>query len=195
MSSLSEFASQAAPFFLIALWGFAAISISVWVTRRYMRLPVSYRFPVGLMIFLCMLLLPASDEIAGRVYLQHLCATEAGIKVYQPADISAAYWDEKGVPTFIKENGGLEDAFIEQGYRTQTQWQPVASGVGVERYRQMLFNPSHEVMGEVVTYIFQGGWITRTATPRSAGVDCRGLHDKDFWYRFYGLVFKPATAS
>jgi len=51
-------------------------------------------------LFLVALLLPVSDEIAGRIYFNYLCKTQAGAKVYQTIKLPAEYWDETGKARF-----------------------------------------------------------------------------------------------
>lgn len=52
-----------------------------------------------------MVLIPTADEVVGRIYLQHLCATEGGLKVYRVA---------QGVEGFMSD--GSEDVLAVEKY-------------------------------------------------------------------------------
>lgn len=80
--------------FFIGLYFFVAYKI-VKVTKRMKWLAI-----------LIMVLIPTADEVVGRIYLQHLCATEGGLKVYRVAQGVEGFMDSLG-PTdyWVKEHG------------------------------------------------------------------------------------------
>ena len=55
-------------------------------------------------------LIPTADAVVGRIYLQHLCSIEGGLKVYRVA---------KGVEGFMISGGGGDgDIYVEKyGYK------------------------------------------------------------------------------
>ena len=110
MDQLLGFIALTSPLFLIVLWVPVCIALAVWVGRKFLRAGLPLKIVVGTLLFLVLLILPFADEIAGRIYFNHLCETEAGIKVYQTIELPAEYWDEDGAPKFLKPNADLNRA-------------------------------------------------------------------------------------
>jgi len=98
MKQLLGFAVLTGPLFLIVLWVPVCIGIAFWVGRKVINRSLPFKITGGLAVFLIILVLPVSDEIAGRIYFNHLCKTEAGVKVYRIIELPAEYWDEDGKP-------------------------------------------------------------------------------------------------
>lgn len=106
MNGLLGFAVLTGPLWLILILLPVSIWIAVKVAKRFKQR--SAKLTGGLGIFLLVFFLPFSDEIAGRIYFNYLCAAEAGVKVYQTVELPAEYWDERGRAKFIKREGSLE---------------------------------------------------------------------------------------
>lgn len=166
----------------------------------------SAKLAVGLLAVL-IFLTPVVDEIAGRIYVSHLCATEAGVKVYQTVELPAEYWDDKGKPRFIKENGDLDQTLL--GDRFEGHWVEHlhSSILRVNKaHWQFSDRSTHEVLGEKITFRWLGGWIEDFSPAPGRGASCLILSEQyageEFIQRqyeqekeFYLRIFKPANAS
>lgn len=102
MKELLGFVVLTSPLFLVVLWVPVCFFLAVLVGRKFIKRSLPVRIAGGVTVFLVALLLPASDEIAGRIYFNHLCETEAGMRVYQPMELPVEYWDEDGSLKFLK---------------------------------------------------------------------------------------------
>src|ERR1039457_1543473 len=98
------------------------IRLAMWVAKSMASKRESnlWKWSVRSVVALIFIIIPTAYSIAGDIYFDHLCSTEAGVKIYQTVELPAEYWDEKGNPKFIKENGELErsilnDRFVEHG--------------------------------------------------------------------------------
>ena len=107
MKQLLGFAVLTGPLFLIVLWVPVCLALAFLVGKKVIKKSLPLKITGGLAVFLIMLLFPVSDEIAGRIYFNHLCETEAGVKVYQTIELPAEYWDKDGKPNFYDEIGIL----------------------------------------------------------------------------------------
>ncbi|MCK7498074.1 MAG: hypothetical protein MZW92_50730 [Comamonadaceae bacterium] len=84
-NELLGFAVLTGPLWLILLLLAATIWVASKVSRRFT--PGRSRLVAGAGIALLVFLLPFADEIAGRIYFNYLCATQAGVKVYQTVEL------------------------------------------------------------------------------------------------------------
>jgi hypothetical protein len=123
--------------------------------------------------------LPLADDIAGRIYLNYLCKTQGGFKVYHTVELPKQYWNENGEPLFIKYpphshskvNGTLDfSVFPEYGldHRDETY----SSVFDISLFRYWYFNKkTNQVFGENRFFTWKGGWLNRTFSANS-GVQC-----------------------
>ncbi|MGA8148236.1 MAG: hypothetical protein WB870_11770 [Gallionellaceae bacterium] len=152
---------------------------------------ISRRWLKGLMVVIW-ILIPTGDEIVGRVYFNHLCSTEGGVKVYQSVELPAEYWDDKGVGKFFKVNGDLDHSFFRGRFEELSFTNPYSSALGIDETRQKVVDKSNQVvLGEVVSFMFWGGWFSRNFPAQDTAVDCKAFHGNRFWHEFYMGLFKP----
>ena len=78
------------------------IALAFLVGKKFIKKSMSLKIIGGMVVFLVALPLPIADEIAGRMYFNHLCETEGGVKVYQTIELPAEYWDEEGGAEIFK---------------------------------------------------------------------------------------------
>jgi uncharacterized membrane protein len=105
LSEILGFVVLTGPLLLMVLWLAVCIWLAWKLTKRHKA--VAVRIVVGVLVFALLVLAPIADEIVGRAYFNHLCATEAGVKVYKTVELPADYWDEQGRPRFLEENGNF----------------------------------------------------------------------------------------
>lgn len=185
------------PLFLIIAW----LPISIWLTYKLVKWigfkNGAVRLAAGLFGFVLVFMLPFADEIAGQIYFNHLCSTEAGVKVYQTVELPAEYWDAQGRPRFFNERGYPDLKLMEEKLD-----EPAGH---VERYSSIFAidkdaslvkeRGSQRVLGEVITFRFWGGWVSKNFSPHNTAASCGFIRASDFSRNFYGRLFKPAIST
>ncbi len=150
------------------------LSVCVWLAVK-----ISKRFKLGIAriaggigIFLLLFALPFGDEIAGRVYFNHLCATEAGVKVYQTVELPAEYWDESGRPKFYDEKNGN---FTLDGYRVEHKTGTYSSLFHIDNAgAKRVDGRTGQALGEVADFRYWGGWMRRNLSAHNTATTCEG---------------------
>lgn len=186
------------PLWFLVLMVPVAIGIAVVVAKRVRR--PGARLPVGLGVFVLVYVLPWSDEIAGRIYLNYLCTTQAGVRVYQTVELPAEYWDEEGNRRFRVFEGDNHKTMFLLGTLTHEDIhfeyrifvEPYKSIFSIE---QMSFRlrerKSGRVLGEVVSFMYWGGWMRRNVSLNNSAKSCE-MSILDGWIY---EIFKPSKAK
>jgi hypothetical protein len=186
MEPLLGFIVLTGPLFLIILWVPVSIWLAVKVSRKAIKgknLPL--KIAGGLMIFLLTFILPFGDEIAGRIYFGHLCATEAGAKVYQTIELPAEYWDEHGKPRFYDEKTG--NMTIEFSQYAEIISNHIIRAFGIEERQSILLDKTtHQKISDNPWFLYWGGWINKTFSPHNTALHCGGDSTD-----LVGKLFKP----
>lgn len=171
LNELLGFVVLTGPLFLILAWLPVCIWIAVKVAKRFQHRRTKLAGGVG--VFALAFFAPFADEIAGHLYLNHLCATEAGVKVYQTVELPAEYWDEQGRAKFIDEKvGGF---LLGKEYPPQYQSGAYSTFFHVDNagYKRV-DGQSGQVLGEVTDFMYWGGWIRRNFSPNNTAIICGG---------------------
>ncbi|MCF6323457.1 MAG: hypothetical protein L3J89_03890 [Gammaproteobacteria bacterium] len=168
------------------LWLFLILlPVSIWgavkVARRFKR--VSAWLVAGVSVFMIVFLVLFADEIVGRMYLNHLCATEAGTKVYKTVELPAEYWSEKGKPKFFNSRGVLVKSVLGE----QFEWRRVNESyinwfIQIDKKKLILQdNKSKLNLGEKITFSRNYGWLNQLSSAPNVGESCR-----EAWSKRYG---------
>lgn len=193
-NELLGFMVLSGPLVVIVLWLIFCVWAGAKAAKRFAS--GSAKLAVGLLA-VGIFLVPVADEIAGRIYLNHLCATEAGVKVYRTVELPAEYWDEGGKPKFFNEHGYLNHDF----------WVKELDEAGghVDRYSSVFAidkdtspvkeRASQKVLAEVTTFRYWGGWVRRNLSLHNTANSCEFIDDLNFSRSFYGQLFKPVISS
>jgi hypothetical protein len=153
------------PLWLLLILLPLAIWIAVKAAKRFERR--SAKIAIGLLAFLLVFFVPFADEIAGRSYLNYLCATQAGVKVYQSVELPAEYWDEQGKPKFFNEKNGN---FNLEGFKTDAKIEKYSPLFRIQEVRfSYLEGKSGKVLGKVTSYQYTGGWVQEYLSPAPGG--------------------------
>jgi len=157
MEPLLGFIVLTGPLFLIVLWVLACIALAFWVGRKMVGKSRGLNVISGLAIFLFALLLPIADEIAGRIYFNHLCETEAGTKVYQTIELPAEYWNEDGNPKFFdKKTGNLS---LQLSQYAEIKSNRVSRSFGIEERQSILLDKTtHRKISDNPWFLYMG-WV------------------------------------
>lgn len=169
MKQLLGFAVLTGPLFLIVLWVPVCVALAFLVGRKVIKKSLPLKITGGIAVFLIMLLLPVSDEIAGRIYFNHLCKTEAGAKVYQTIKLPAEYWDKDGKPNFyVNWDTGLGKRYplIRQDGSFSSLFHINDAGF------KFVEKKSGKTLGEVINFRYLGGWIFRSFNTSNSSSSC-----------------------
>jgi len=172
------------PLWLILILLPVSIWIAVKVARRFKR--TSVRFVGGIGIFLLVFLAPFVDEIVGRMYFDHLCATEAGVKVYRTMELPDEYWDDEGRPRLKAFRSNTPGIINLVGIR-----KPIFQQIGFTKPYSKSFHidstgfrlqeiSSGKVFGEINYYRYWGGWLARNFTTHNSAISC-DIKNLDEW--------------
>lgn len=169
MGTFLGFIVLTGPLFLIVLWGPVCLVLAVLVGRKFIKKSLPLKIAGGLAVFLIALLLPVSDEIAGRIYFNHLCETEAGVKVYRTIELPAEYWDKGGEPKFyVNWDDGLGTKYpLIYSHGTFSSLFHIENA----GYK-FIEKRSSKMLGEVVNFRYFGGWLLRNFSPHNTGNSC-----------------------
>lgn len=195
MSELLGFAVLTSPLWLILI----LLALGIWaafkVGKRFK--PRGAKLAVGVGIVALVFLVLFGDEIAGRVYLNHLCANEAGVKVYHTVELPAEYWDEAGRPRFFNQYGNLNrDFWMKELDESGGKVERSSTIFAIDKSTSLVKGrPSQKVLAEITTYRYWGGWVRRNFSPHNTANSCEFIHNPNFSRSFYGRLFKPANSS
>ena len=182
--TLLGFAVLTGPLWLILILLPVCIWIAIKISKRFK--PGAARIAGGVGIFLLVFFVPFADEIAGRIYLSHLCTTEAGVKVYKIVKLPAEYWEADGKPKFLNPRGVLVREVMGDRFEWHNVDEPyVDSVIKIEKWRwELVDKETKNVLGEKITYMRRFGWINRFSPAPNIGESCR-----DIWAERYGRDF------
>jgi len=178
---LLGFAVLSSPLWLILI----LLPLSVWaaikIAKRFKA--ISAKLASALSVFLLVFLVLFADEIVGKKYLEHLCATEAGVKVYQTVELPAEYWDESGKPRFLNSRGVLVRSVLGNQFEWFDDNEPYVNWfIKIEKKRWTLQDSkSKRKLGEKSTFIRYYGWLNQLSPAPNVGESCR-----DLWGARYG---------
>ena len=170
LNDLLGFAVLTGPLWLILILLPVSIWIAVKLAKRFKQR--SARLAGGIGIFLLVFFVPFGDEIAGKIYFNYLCATEAGVKVYQTVELPAEYWDEQGRPKFYDEKNGN---FNLEAYRVEYKTGAYSSSFTIDNAgAKRVDKQSGQALGEVTDFGYWGGWMRRNLSLHNTATTCEG---------------------
>lgn len=186
------------PLWLIVLAVPVALFVAYWAAKRCRNIAI--KATVFTVVSVTLFLALFGDEVAGRMYLNHICATEAGVNVYQTVELPAGYWDESGKPMFrIYEGDNHETMFLVGAYSYEDgrfeysmYVEPYSSIFHIEKTGfRLRERKTEKVLGEVINFRYWHGWLSRNLSPHNSAVSCE-VSNMDEW-KFN--IFRPMTAK
>lgn len=185
------------PLWLMMIVVPVSILTALVVARRFKKLGV--RIAAGSIVLLAFVLLLFGDEIAGRMYLSHLCATEAGVRVYQRAELPLGQWDEDGRPRYIARNGFVDMKLLPGKYKWHKIEEPfVTSVIRIRKWRwQLIDTETNVVLGEKITFMRDYGWLNRLSVAPNIGESCAYLgqdKEREREQELFSNIFIPSTS-
>lgn len=183
------FAVLTGPLWLILILLPVCIWLAIKISKRFK--PGVARIAGGAGIFLLLFALPFGDEIAGRIYFNYLCATEAGVKVYQTVELPAEYWETDGKPKFYDEKNG--NYYLAKDYPTELKIEKDYSVLHIDRLVTLLRDQNKEkIFSERTSYMYWGGWMRQNLSPHNTAISCG--NDLERYGNFIRQVFKPINS-
>ncbi len=159
-------------YFVIALVGIYQL-MKVYEGRhkwlRFFLLAFLFYLPVGW------------DVLLGRAYFHYLCHKDGGVHIYQTVELDSENWYADGSPKFYDIKGNFDEDYFEgryiqvdifRGHDFKTQLPILRDLIRV------IDTDSGLVFGEVISYLYIGGWVINTWQPFSTrGQRCPRLSD------------------
>lgn len=185
IDALLGFAVLTGPLWLILVLLPVSIWIAIKIAKRFKQ--KSAKIAVGLGTFVLVFFAPFADGIVGKIYFNHLCATKAGVKVYQTVELPAEYWDGEGRARFYDPRNGN---FNLEGYRVEYATGAYSSFFHVDNagYKR-ISKESGQVLGEVTDFMYWGGWIRRNLSPHNTASGCEQRKERS--YSLIKQIFRP----
>ena len=159
----------------LPLWIFVGIVIAsiviAWRVGRRGR--TGWRkLGIGVSVLLGIFLMCTWDVIAGRIYMNYLCATQAGVKVFKKVYLPAEYWNPDGTPKFMDTKNPREP-FDETLFNTRfsyESWRETKLGLNVRQISDLISEKtSGEVLGTRIWFTRGGGWFKHAITFSHSG--------------------------
>jgi hypothetical protein len=97
-------------------------------------------------------LLPTWDIIPSRMYFQHLCEQEAGVKVRRTVEVDQSYFTADGKPDYKK----LLENYTQTSERDPgfSSWAHIVKVKG-----KILEKQTGEFLGTATDFVYYGGWL------------------------------------
>lgn len=199
MKEILGLAVLTSPLFLVVPWLLVAVLVAVKVSQL-LKMGVA-KLAAGAATFVLVFLLPFSDDIAGRIYLNRLCSTEAGVKVYQTVELPAEYWDVQGNPRFYVNRYGdnklrfiFPDKTMIDAPQFEYTWVTTSYSGFFHIDKDVLQITSREKnakLGDYNLFRYWGGWLARDFSTHNSAISCE-MKDFNIWELG---IFKPATSA
>lgn len=170
---------------MIGLLTLLAIVIYVWLARLVAK-RIKNRIAKYAVIAL-LVLIPTWDIIPGKLYFNHLCENEAGVKVYQTVELPAEHWDGQGKAKFYVDWdarwGKIYPLRYKPGARSSFFYIDNAGYEFVEAQ-------SGQILGETIDFRYWGGWIMRNFSPHNTAIRCDNVPPN-----LINEIFKPKLSK
>jgi len=155
-----------------------------------------------------LILIPTWDSIVGHIYLNHLCSTEAGVRIYQTVELPAEYWDSQGKMRFLKSNGDIDQVMLGKKFEWHSVNEPYSVLlVKVDKVHwQFRDAGTQRVLAERTSFWWLGGWLGEFSPAPTRGASCPLLSEQysgnEYKRRvyaqeqnFYSKIFRPINSQ
>lgn len=133
-----------------------------------------------------LVLIPVWDIIPGQLYFQHLCETEAGVKVFREVEVDLSYF---------KPDGKLDDQKLTERYphvtRFDRNFSPAFHIAKTESTIQD--KQTKEILGTAANFSHRGGWLTTFVLVDTTGASCPAYPSFGMHSAVLARVFRPNT--
>ncbi len=108
------------------------------------------------------------DVILGRAYFSYVCHKDGGIHIYETVELGPEHWNEDGSPKFYTERGDFDESYFGGRYKYESTLtdKSFIPKLSVSRHlSQIIDEGTGFILGEIVTYLYGGGWVINTWQP------------------------------
>jgi len=195
IKGLLGFAVLTSPLWLIVILLPVTIWVAIKIAKRFEK--TNAKLASACSVFLLVLLVLFADEIVGKMYFDHLCATEAGMNVYGAAELPAEYWDKNGEPKFLNRYGKPDHKlWVKTFDRSDRNIETYSSIFSIDKDISLVKEKtSQKVLMKVTTYRYWGGWVRRNFSLHNTANSCKFMDDPTFRRNYYNSLFKPSNNS
>lgn len=151
---------------LYGLAAWCAIRMLGWLGRICVFPSLSTKVAQGLTLAF-FVLFPTWDIIPSRLYFEHLCETEAGVKAFKIIELDQSYFRADGRPDDRK----LLDRYAQSSKRTPnfSRWAHITKVEGAIQDKE-----TDELLGSSTDFSYYGGWVEARIAPMSP-ITCPAL--------------------
>ena len=148
-----------------------ATFVTFWMTGRVKKR--SHQILVFLTSISIFTLIPTWDIIFGRIYFNHLCEKEGGIKVYKKLKLQNDYWDE---------NGKIRKNIISRVINTETKVLDESNNIfHIRESKEIIIDKiNNELLGTNTYFIYFGGWVINNSGLLPSGILCPPIEHSSF---------------
>jgi hypothetical protein len=172
------------PLWLFVILLVVGIAAALLIAKRYPS--TGKKWLAGVITVLGVFVIAFADEIAGRVYFNYLCATQAGVKVYQTVELPAEYWDENGRPKFYAN----WDAHLGKSYPLKYKRGRYSSLFAIDiAGHEFIDSRSDRLLGEAIDFHYRGGWVSRNLSLHNSAIGCINYTEPS--NRLIDRIFRP----
>jgi hypothetical protein len=176
LSELGGFAVlSAGPLALLVL--FVVGVVAVWIAARSGKSPRK-RWAIGMLTAVVVIVIPTWDEIVGRAYFGHLCATNSGLRVLQQVKLGPDFRDVQ----FPRTPGLYNKTSLAPLYPYSLESrQDVPGPARIYYVKEMILDrKSGAILGTATNYFYRGGWFVNAFSPHVGGGGHCNLDDDYF---------------
>ena len=104
------------------------VRLAMWIAKKLAgrRESKQWKWGIRAAVALIFILIPTADSIVGHLYFNHLCSTEASVRIYQTVELPAEYWDKTGKLKFYDEtNGNIRPPMDQYYWESRTEKYPL----------------------------------------------------------------------
>lgn len=171
--------------FVLILYGLAAwcvIRMLGWLGRICVFPALSTKVAQGLTLAF-FVLLPTWDIIPSRLYFEHLCETEAGVRAFKTIELDQSYFRPDGRP---------DDRKLLDRYAQSSKWnRDFSSWAHISRIDGAIQDKeTGELLGVVTDFVYFGGWVSSRIAPMSSAT-CPSYPNHAVHSIIWSQIFKP----
>lgn len=188
MDELMGFIVLSGPILFILIFLILSVFIAIKFSKKGGK---EKRFGRGGVIFLLVFFSIFIDEFIGRMYLNTLCVTSAGSKVFNTVELSAEYWDKNNKLNIFNKHGNLKREFwlsnISRGKGSVKKYSSIFS---IDKsVSKIIFSDGGALLAEITTFRFWGGWLRRNFSLANGANSCGFIHKENFGKNLYSKIF------
>lgn len=146
------------------------------------------------------ILIPTSDEIAGRIYFKHLCETEGGGQTFKTVDLGKAFFLRPGeidmdTAGHLHAKGGeLNILKVEKDFPVIRNSSQISQIFKINKYEVSITErATGNIIARHTNFHYLGGWVARHSVAHVTGIGCP-LPD-DSYRQFYAATFKATKSN